>query len=957
MTRDTPRDECALHRFIVWAAVKRNDCDKMTPEEKRECPLLRCRKRFTNHELMLQHLYSCDQLDVGEYWCYSCGKVETFSDAKCKKCLGHPSRRRRIVSMAKNFFRDLGHKSKNSSTSFPDLDLDIDEQEPEAPPSYDSLVERPRIELPSNEIHEIDSCELPLSTILEDVDEPDTALAPALAPISAPDAAARHVSDIMSLPIPPLAIHPAELESGCTSTEFDWNILPDTVAPENLYNLDGQATDRPALQLYTTGLEQYRAQQKKRSKMLAPSSSVRSTSSTNSTDSTNSTNSTNTVSTMASYDISPISAWSGPWARATGFESTLTSPSDDVVSPGGLVPSKPFAHLHKATMVQDWGTYNNEAPEPYLSELPADIPMMDALPTDDSLQGTLVSEDQVAFSFVEPLPTKLPSEPNPPLIDENAIMTTAAPSAMIGYWSSPRALINSASDALQMHVDTSMAKLGQMNKNHLVNQLRSLSTRSIASNGIETLMQMLEGQQPTEPVKILCFVHLIYCFSLVVHEHDAPSRWMDLFGQAMSYSTRFSRQDRQSYVQIVDALWKPAEMTEAQVISLVRSKTSSSASRTPSLKGKEREVTFVPQQDRDSLVFVAHYFLDQLEHSVVNSIIEPEIQSSDLYIQHLSVPSVMMHQNSLFATAVNVMLKHNFQQYSHFQDFAASLNGLSHRTNSNSISTPRRLELELMSIGKICLPSDLYFGGFIQHVRTQVDSLYCQQTSGSTSRSTYFHHGAKLIMKIICPDVQATQVHAVSGDLAPGEMAMDVLGDFIQTITPGVDEFDFGSVEAFSTEPPLDFSSTTTAMTMDHYILDDSQLLPTPGDSAPLSGHSTAMTSQSPSDQAVPTPASASASASAAANAAKTESVSCCSICGYRPKGDPRWFGGSMAKHKKLQHAPTPPKIYQCPFPGCTSQYKNRPDNLRQHQIEKGHFVDGQDVGRRPIKRKKTEKS
>jgi hypothetical protein len=84
------------------------------------------------------------------------------------------------------------------------------------------------------------------------------------------------------------------------------------------------------------------------------------------------------------------------------------------------------------------------------------------------------------------------------------------------------------------------------------------------------------------------------------------------------------------------------------------------------------------------------------------------------------------------------------------------------------------------------------------------------------------------------------------------------------------------------------------------------------------------------------------------------ESDACCEECGYKPRGDPQWFKGSMAKHKKVMHS-TAPKMYKCPFPGCTSQYKNRPDNLRQHQIEKQHFVDGDEVAtRRPSKRKKT---
>lgn len=97
------------------------------------------------------------------------------------------------------------------------------------------------------------------------------------------------------------------------------------------------------------------------------------------------------------------------------------------------------------------------------------------------------------------------------------------------------------------------------------------------------------------------------------------------------------------------------------------------------------------------------------------------------------------------------------------------------------------------------------------------------------------------------------------------------------------------------------------------------------------------------------------ASPGAAASSRNTDNVSCCEICGYRPRGDPRWFGGSMAKHKKLQHGASPPTIYRCPYPGCNSQYRSRKDNLRQHQIDKNHFVDGDDGrGQRDGKRKRT---
>lgn len=72
---------CDQNSFLVWAAIRRNDCDRLTAEERRECPMLRCRKRFPDHERMLKHLYSCDQLPIGEYWCYECTRVEQLTHA------------------------------------------------------------------------------------------------------------------------------------------------------------------------------------------------------------------------------------------------------------------------------------------------------------------------------------------------------------------------------------------------------------------------------------------------------------------------------------------------------------------------------------------------------------------------------------------------------------------------------------------------------------------------------------------------------------------------------------------------------------------------------------------------------------------------------------------------------------------------------------------------------------
>ncbi|KAF4973556.1 hypothetical protein FSARC_192 [Fusarium sarcochroum] len=875
---------------------------------------------------------------MGEYWCYECGKSERFNDAKCKRCLGHPSKRRKIMSMAKNFFSSLGHKSKNSSLQ--DLDLDLDFGDPEAPPSYDLAVGPPEpeveLELHSNEIHEIGSSETPLHTIMEDETEAETVPAPI------------HTPYLQPLPIQPLPIRPAELESDATLSEpLGWHTLPpDTVVPVNLIDPGcNTGPERPVLQLHTAGLEEYRREQKRRSKgQVAPSTSVRSTASTNSTSSTNTTNTTNTTFSTESYNISPISPWSDQWPNATGFESTLTSSGGDLGSSGGLLRTNSFAFSRKASAAKGWDSFDNEAAATYdshLTELSADMPMLGALPADSPLQDPLALDPSIFTLNDSSLTSDFDLDSSLALTDNNATMPPSQPSTLpqptVGFYHNPRSIVGTAWDTLQMHIANSMDKLNQITKNHLAGQLRNMSPHAISMSGLQTLIHIIEGRQPTAPVDLLCFVHLVYCFSLVVHEKDAANRTTDLFGQALSYSVMFSRQDLQLYIQIVNTLWKPAAMTEAEVVNLVRSKASSSVSRSSSLKGKENESMPSHQPKVDSLAFLAKYFLDQLEYATINELNDTEIQSSGLYMQHINDHPMKMHGDSPYAIATNTVLKHNFRLYTNYHAFAASLDNLVQRVNSGPGLTLRFLELELMNLGKMCLPPDIYFDHYVGDVRAQMDSLYGMNVPGGNFRTIYYRYSVQLIEALIGTPTRPTTAQPAQNNGAPENTTLGELDELdlfiMENLKPNA---------PFQTEQPMSFSPMPN--TIDPCALNPQPLL-TPADTSSVRGPSTAANSP-------PSPALA---ASSSSSAAKIKSNSCCEICGYRPEGDPRWFSGSMAKHRKLQHATTPPKIYHCPYPGCTSQYKNRPDNLRQHQIEKGHFVEGQDVGKRPSKRRKVD--
>ena len=95
--------------------------------------------------------------------------------------------------------------------------------------------------------------------------------------------------------------------------------------------------------------------------------------------------------------------------------------------------------------------------------------------------------------------------------------------------------------------------------------------------------------------------------------------------------------------------------------------------------------------------------LSELEYAAVRAVDQPEIQTSQLYMQHIQDTSLDAHSDSAFALTVAFMLKLLSQEFPDPPSFTASLKQIEHRVNSNFISTTRRLELELMHAGKVNL--------------------------------------------------------------------------------------------------------------------------------------------------------------------------------------------------------------------------------------------------------------
>ncbi|KAH6631556.1 hypothetical protein F5144DRAFT_223278 [Chaetomium tenue] len=926
VTKETSQEDCARHRFIVWAAVKRNSSTRMTPQERLECPLLRCTQRFLDHESMLKHLAKCRYLASGEYWCYDHMRLERFDDLKCKRCLGHPSKRRKMLSLAKTFFHSLGHKGKRG----PGAAFIDDEALRQPPPSYDSLniptTDANASELPSTEILEIDSFEV---SILD-----PTPPAPLLEPTPAP--APGDGIDPQALLMPTVPALP-ELDSTETFTQWQpgsgftpspypipgYPFPPATMGTPSAFDaqlfatphdsdLLRGATFKSALQLTTGGLANRRQVPRpaprpvptaSRSSMgLSPSSSVRSTASTDSN--------TSAVSYGSSM-ISSTSDWSGVWSIASGLDTSMTSPIE------GAVADELFADVLN-------GDHNEACPgslHDFFSELPADLPMANNVC--DMASDPLLGFQPMATSDLAPAPGIAPVEAavQPIEMGESEVEQTDA------CFSETKSLVSSAWDALQEHILSSMVKLQGHRGNYIANQLSSMSIETVAATGLRALQSLIDGQQPSSASEALCLIHLVYAFSLVLHGKEAADRANSLFLQSLVYVNGLPSNDRKLYHQIVLNIWQPPNFNPAEASRHLPAALGNTLGLSLDPKGKSPEGSIKGLgRLNDAVLAVSRDFLDELEISLLDQDPPPiNPQGPDVHIAHLKdVNPTGLMEGTLVSRATDVlkMLGQRFNDAS----LRTMLVEIYQRLCTCCICSIRRFEVELLRAGKTCLPTGKFLGDFVPNVRELCDRIYEQHDVGPSRRDVYHGYGVKLIESLVLEFGRSSNKPRTPppDDI---EMFLNDVSEAGDTPThpqsavfPGLNDFD---------SKPIQLPTPTAS----------------PGDSPARNS------AGSPAEQAQQPPTETPEQQQVGQ---KVNADSCCDICGYRPKGDPQWFKGSMAKHIKLQHSKAPPKIYKCPYPGCASQYKNRPDNLRQHQIEKNHWVQGDEsTSRRPNKRKK----
>ena len=566
---------------------------------------------------MLRHLAGCKYLAEGEYWCFDHQRVERFDDVKCKRCLGHPSKRRKIFNLAKTFFHSLGHKSKKTPGS--EIDVDAALSSPLLS-YYDTLNIKAVNDTPS---------ELPTTTeIAAELEAapvnhtPDWIFESAPEPVLAPDPT--DSINPQALFMPPTASH-VELDSAMAvdGTFAQWQFptvstptMASTSMPLTSVSIeDGfpkNSLVKPTLQVITEGLQGRRQAPRpkqvapaQRSKTgLSPSSSVRSTASTD------------TTATTASYGsslISPSSNWSEVWSMGSGFETHATSPIDGVA----------FDDMIDAEMLLD----HNPCPD-YLHlkfcELPGTIPDVSQKACETALDPIIdieepapanpmpmpeirLQEEQTAESAapvvpVAPVAPVAPAESEEREIEPENVCCSEATSLVSSVW-----------DAFMEHVVSSAVKTqDQRDVNVLAKQFNGMACRTIATRGLHALRIFITKTGQLTATDLICFLHLVGSFKVVLREQDASKHFNNLFLQALAYSSRLPQSDRDVYRQLVKLIWQPPTITQEDVQNYKDLIARWSFGSPFDVKGKAPEVLHTAHGQRmyDPLLATAQDFLD-----------------------------------------------------------------------------------------------------------------------------------------------------------------------------------------------------------------------------------------------------------------------------------------------------------------------------------------------------------
>lgn len=501
----------------------------MTDVERRTCPLLWCREVFPSEEVMLKHVYTCEYLSKGLYWCFHCQKPERVGKFQCKRCQGNPSTADRLTTAARNFFSGLGvMKSATSQapTGYPNVASRRDSK-CSASPSKAECAQLQDIEMDHEDCQQ---SELPNSTISEMEAENVFELSAdwAMSSQELPDSALVEMTGSEFGPISS-SNYPNEKTS-----HYPWDLQVDNVTPDSLYATNPRRPSQPIPLRLDTCVAELQRQHPSRSDMstilspLSPSDRIGSGIFTVSpTDTVVSSKSMFSSSDCSS--ATTISSWDES-SNSLGWEKDV--------------------NCSDRTLAASLGRFPSNASEKLLRDGPSSPSMPQIMPA--TLSDT-----------IHRYPSNSSNSSSASHSAKRCTMSKERPT-ISAQWSCPKDLVKALLEVLEEHTEHSRQALIKIPPNSNTAELLALSTHSIRSIGFEVLERLLEGRKPSSLVHIFAFTNVAYSMAVAADRDSSKVRSEQWFEHCLSWSTLLpSERDKRRYEQIACAIWQPQTTSHA----------------------------------------------------------------------------------------------------------------------------------------------------------------------------------------------------------------------------------------------------------------------------------------------------------------------------------------------------------------------------------------------------------
>jgi hypothetical protein len=484
---------------------------------------------------MLQHVWNCEHLSKGLYWCFHCQKPERVGKFQCKRCQGLPSRTDRMASVAKRIFSKLGAKphhgefvgpepepqqmlskiAEDSETSYPagfsglsqsfdkDQAIDWDHQCPQELPNNSICREMPgdwtaaSHELPDTYISEMQGTECPIELGVGSESWADNFYA-----------SSTEEWDIPSAPVKEKSSSPKLARLDTSFTHLNSHLNPENHGQISPQKYSPHSWENPLSATFISPL----------------SASGGFDSNTFEVSPTDTEASGNSFFTDSGYSTATTaSAWS---TTATRFA--------DSHALKGLTGGKKRSR-HFETISNDW-----------ISD------MAFSRPQELALMPVLANVPQ--------MPKEVPMSAN----SASRFTGSEKPVLASAHWSDSRSLVQYFSEILDAHVQHTKSSLKQLPSSPLVtelNQLMALSRTTIVSIGLDVLAGTLDGRKPTSIVQIFSLTHIAYAFAIAIDLDETNVQDQKWFHDSLAWTEELiSERQRQMYHQIARSIWQPLDI-------------------------------------------------------------------------------------------------------------------------------------------------------------------------------------------------------------------------------------------------------------------------------------------------------------------------------------------------------------------------------------------------------------